>query len=116
MKTKEQIIEIMEGKKARSAWSKGVKAFALDMLEGLEKFNPETIRQDLLKGASNWKEYSYGGCFYVYDADIAEALCTPSELKRTDGGRLPPNSNETWLDCQARALSQACELIKRAIH
>ena len=93
----------------RSAWDKGVLAFALDLLESYE---PNLItREGLLNGARNWKEFSYGGCYFIYDCDIAEALCSPSELKKKRGGALPPNSRESWLDVQARALSQASRLI-----
>ena len=95
----------------RSAWDKGVLAFALDLLDSYE---PDLItREGLLNGARDWQEFSYGGCYFIYDADIAEALCSPSELKKKRGGDLPPNSRESWLDVQARALSQACRLITR---
>lgn len=47
-----------------------------------------------------------------YDADIAARVCTPSELKRKHGGAYEPNSRETWLDVQARALYQACNRIR----
>jgi hypothetical protein len=56
-----------------------------------------------------------GGCALVYNEDIARALCTPSELKRSDFGRLPPNSSEDWIDVQTRALSQAWSMIRRAM-
>ena len=111
MKTKEQIIEILENNPARSAWSKGVKEFALDLIDGCEG---EITLENLLNGAKDWKQYSEGGCYFVYNEDIAKALCTPSELKRTDNGRLNPNSMETWIDVQSRALGQAWRLIKRA--
>ena len=53
-----------------------------------------------------------GGCGpEADDADIAERLCAPSELKRKKGGDLQPSSRETWLDCQARALSQAARIV-----
>ena len=65
----------------------------------------------LLNGADDWKQYSWGGCSFIYDGQIAENLATPSELKRTDDGRLKPNKNEEWLDTQARALYQAFRLI-----
>lgn len=35
-----------------------------------------------------------------------------SELKRKHGGMYEPNSRETWLDVQARALYQACNRIR----
>ena len=58
-----------------------------------------------------WKAYSCGCSSLVYCADIAERLCTPSELKKTNGGERNPNGHETWLDVQGRALFQACNLI-----
>jgi hypothetical protein len=94
----------------RSAWSRGVKIYALELLEGLES---DYTGASLLNGAENWKAYSSGGCALIYDADIAERLCSPSELKRKKGGDLPPNSCETWLDCQTRALNQAARLIAK---
>ena len=66
-----------------------------------------------MNGAENWKEYSYGGCALCYDHDIAKHYCTPSELKKTKEGMRNPNSQETWLDVQARALHQAENLINR---
>lgn len=50
----------------------------------------------------------------IYDGDIAERLCTPSEYKRKRGGDFQPNSRETWLDVQARALYQAARWIINA--
>ena len=107
----------------RSAWARGVKDYALELLENLES-NPSLIdefnegmpirEKDLLNGASNWFEYSYGGCSSIYDQDIAERLCTPSELKKTRQGDRNPNAREDWMQCQARALGQACRLVLRA--
>ena len=103
--------ELLNATSPRSAWQKGVKAYALNLLETLED-RPITC-ENLLNGARDWGAYSYGGNAWIYDADIAEALCTPSELERKRNGELPPNGNESWLDCQARALSQACDVILR---
>lgn len=95
----------------RSAWDKGVLSYALELLEDYE---PQTVtKEGLLNGAADWSAYSYGGCSSIYDADIAEQLCTPSELKKKRGGELLPNARETWLDVQARALGQACRMIMR---
>lgn len=60
-----------------------------------------------MNGARDWNQYSYGGNACIYDSDIAEGLCTPSELKRRDYGRKKPNAREEWLDVQIRALYQA---------
>ena len=67
----------------------------------------------MLNGARDWNAYSWGGSALIYDGDIAERLCTPSELKRTRHGERRPNSREEWLDTQARALYQACNRVSR---
>ena len=111
----------------RSAWDKGVTAYALDLLDQLKEaveggyfdmenlLAPRMLRSALLNGAGSWSEYSWGGCSLIYDSDIAERLCTPSELKRTRNGERRPNSREEWLDTQARALFQAANLIVRRV-
>jgi hypothetical protein len=102
--------------KARSAWKRGVKDYALEMVESAEiELTPENVKATLLNGAKDWSQYSHGGCSAIYDADIAERLCSPSELKRKKGGDLQPNTRETWLDVQARALFQAFNLINRLL-
>ena len=110
MKTKKQIAESIEAIKTRGAWQTAVKIYALELLEEMEG---DFSSAKLLNGADNWRHYSHGGSALIYNRDIAERLCPPSELKRKRGGYLPPNSNESWLDCQARALSQAARLIAR---
>lgn len=113
----------ISARKARSAWGTGVINFALELLGTMAENNGDEYditgcpadRKDILNGAQDWNQYSWGGCSLIYDADIAERLCTPSELKRTDNGRLPPNRNEQWLDTQARALTQAATLIWRTV-
>ena len=108
----QQIASILTATRApRSAWDKGVLSYALELLEFYE---PETVTEEgLLNGAAHWNAYSYGGSAAIYDEDIAERLCTPSELKKKQGGELQPNARETWLDVQARALVQAARLILR---
>ena len=120
------LISAVENSKAASAWARGVKLYALDLLEGLEDdirhgyFDADDLGrrkilyEALLNGAPNWTAYSWGGCALIYNADIAKRLCTPSELKKTDGGCKSPNANEEWLDVQARALYQAWLLVSRA--
>jgi len=110
---------------ARSAWSRGVKAYALELVDELEEAiengyfeaedleAPKLLRKQLLNGASDWDQYSWSGCSLIYDSDIAERLCSPSELKKTRNGERRPNSREEWLDTQARALYQASNMICR---
>lgn len=100
---------------SRSAWSRGVREYALDLLADWPYGTPldaATVVDKLKNGADSWGQYSRDGSALVYDDDIAERLCTPSELKRKHGGKLAPNKRETWLDVQSRALFQAAELIR----
>lgn len=111
----------------RSAWDKGVRVYADELLDELleairggwvdldDMGSDKLVRKALLNGASDWKEYSWGGCSLIYDGDIAERLCTPSELKKTRHGERRPNGREEWLDVQARALRQACGRIGRGM-
>jgi hypothetical protein len=117
----------LEAEPARSAWARGVKEYAAELLEGLEEatrggwFDPDDlaasklVARALLNGAGDWGQYSWGGCSLIYNEDIARRLCSPSELKRTRDGERRPNASEEWLDTQARALFQAAELLKRII-
>lgn len=111
MKTITEIINVIESTNPRSAWNKGVKLYALELLENIpqnvEYGSIESLKADLLNGAHDWKQYSYGGCALIYNYQIAERLCTPSELKLTNYGQRRPNSREDWIDCQTRALLQA---------
>lgn len=115
---KNELIKRLEERKDRSAWDRGVTAYAIDLVEDLDdddiNYSP-CFYKTLLNGASNWTEYSWGGCSYIYDEDIAKRLCTPTELKKTDNGRRRPNGQEEWLDVQARALYQASNRIIKAL-
>lgn len=120
MKNLHEVITTIEATKARSAWDRGVKAYALELLESLEvrasyegrePADTKEANEWLLNGARNWSEYSYGGSSLICDYDIAERLCTLSELRKTRNGERRPNTSEEWLDVQARALYQACGLI-----
>ena len=123
----EKVYQSITNEKQRSAWDKGVTEYALELVEQLgeqidggyfDELNlsePKKVRAALLNGAADWSQYSWGGCSLIYDSDIAERLCTPSELKKTRNGERRPNSREEWLDVQARALYQAANRICRHI-
>lgn len=106
-----ELLNKIENVKTRSAWSKGVKEYACMIAENADYLENVRSASELLNGAESWKEYSRGGCALIYNGDIAETLCAPWELKKTDGGRKEPNNRETWLDVQTRALYQAARLI-----
>jgi hypothetical protein len=112
-------IKNVENTKTRSAWRRGVKTYALEILESLENpqeiCNIELLKKAALNGAADWQQYSEGGCALIYDTDIAERLCNPTELKKTNGGEKYPNARESWIDVQARALFQAWKLIRKTV-
>ena len=118
-----ELLNKIENVKVRSAWSNGVKEYSYEIVEYVADYyndiNVENAREILLNGADNWMEYSCGGCSLIYDQDIAERLCSPSELKkatRKDGTlRDMANNRENWLDVQARALNQAYCLVIRIL-
>lgn len=116
----------IENLNPRSAWQKGVKEYAEELICELEEYadyngtlgtisalNSTDFEHICLNGADNWSAYSYGGSSLIWNEDIAKTLCTPSGLKRTKNGQNDPNSRETWMDVQARALRQAFDLLCR---
>lgn len=121
-----KVRENIEAMPARSAWERGVKLYAYDLIDSLDEAisggyfyaddlaAPKLVERALLNGADSWAQYSWGGCSLVYDGDIALRLCTPSELKKTKNGQRKPNATEQWLDTQGRALYQAACLVKMA--
>jgi hypothetical protein len=122
-----RIHSTIEAEPARSAWDRGVKEYAHELWNSLTEaieggyFDlddlaaPKLVARALLNGASDWEQYSWGGCALIYNEDIARRLCSPSELKRTRDGERRPNAREEWLDTQARALFQAAALLCRII-
>ena len=116
----------LQNYKARSAWDDGVNGYAIEIVEN---YAPEEITSvdDVLnyRREPNEKLYSVarmqseGGCFEIYNEDIALRLCSPSEIKRCthrDGSfRDMANSRESWLDVQARAVFQAYSRIQNII-
>ena len=121
MKSINEIRETIDNTKTRSAWSKGVKLYALSLLVNVQELagdNPsltsEQLTKCMLNGARDWHEYSEGGCALICDNDIAALLCNRTEIIRTHCGERRPNSRETWLDVQARALYQAAQMVTEA--
>ena len=104
-----------------SAYKRGIKKYTDELLDSLEEMarihkrlpkNENELEEWLLKGARNWENYSYRGYSLKSSRQIAERLCTPSELKKKDGGRLAPSRHDNWFNEQAKALGYACLRIK----
>lgn len=104
-----------------SAWKRGVKEYTDELLDNLEERaqSYERLPKDekeleswLLKGARNWENYSYRGYSLKFNRQIAERLCTSSELKKKDGGRIAPSRHDNWFNEQAKALNYAYLRIK----
>ena len=105
----------------RAKWARGVREYALEMLVDLwytfqlkdARLNRySTIEKAILCGARDWKQYSTSGCTLYTNRDIAARLCTPAEFIRVKEGEKAPNSRESWIDVQARALYQAARLVE----
>nr|DAH29560.1 MAG TPA: hypothetical protein [Caudoviricetes sp.] len=114
-KTYGQIHTILIKEKPRSAWARGVNNIAMDIandivVEADGNDAPHFYSVDDFSkhfyGVS-LREAVDGGSFLIYDTDIAENFCTPSELKRTKNGEYNPNRSETWLDVMYRGAYQA---------
>ena len=114
-KTYSEIHTILIQEKPRSSWARGVNNVAMDIVsEILENADGNDTLH--FKRVEDFSHYFYGvslreavdgGCFLIYDYDIAENFCTPSELKRVKNGERNPNSRETWLDVMYRGAYQA---------
>lgn len=121
MKEMQKIRERLAATEPQTAWKKGVKKIAENLLDKYEEIVrdregsdpvPPLTEKTVLNGASSWEQYCYDGYATIYSAVIARTLCTPSELRRSDYGRKAPNLRETWMDVQVRAHVQAWALIK----
>lgn len=115
---KQEIINELDAAstRARSAWQRGVIDYAILILERAENYDEfgqlPISEYALLDGAADWHEYAAGGFGRVYNCEICAALCSPSDRARLHDGRRMPNSSETWIDVEARALSQAWEMLR----
>ena len=121
------------GNVPKSTWERGVKSYALEMLENVEDTTApactltlgqlinhvgyNSVKIGMFANQYNaCQEVSWGGNFEIYNGDIAERLASPTEIKkctRKDGSLRNPNSRESWLDVQTRAIWQAIMLIQR---
>ena len=111
---KQELIKKLEELKIRSAWMRGVVEVAEMIIEKIEteEIEAEEIATIARDGAVSLEEAVYGGCYLIYDHQIAETFCNKTELKITKNGLKDPNKNENWLDLQHRGLTQAVRLLE----
>lgn len=107
----------------KSHWERAVRDYALEMIDQCDRTNITSYKQIPNHcGALNMEDYaiardlSKGGCFEIYNDDIAKRLCTPSQLKRytRKDGTVRDLPRESWLDVQTRAVYQAIVLLRSA--
>lgn len=107
---------------AKKQWDRGVSKYALEILDRLQErkiteIEPRSSRflEQCLNGAKDWIQYSHGGCSLICDFEIAERLCSRTEIARKfngdPNGKRPSAIYTDWLDAQADALRQAYFLI-----
>jgi hypothetical protein len=113
----------VESSSCKSHWERAVRDYALEMISQCDKKNITSYKQIPNHcNAMNMTDYaiakdlSEGGCFEVYDVDIAKRLCTPSQLKRVTrkDSTVRDLPHETWIDAQTRAVTQAIFLLRSA--
>lgn len=118
----EALVKAVGKSTKRGTFGKGVVEYALeiadevherDIQEGKDSFtlDSEGFENECLNCASDWMEYSYGGCALVSNHGIALRLASPSELRRTKEGGREPSGTKTWLDLQGSALVKAFGLL-----
>lgn len=123
MRPIKEIKSIIAATKVRSKWNRGVKEYAIELLDELaSRYNDENrdpkeisnrmeLRKAVLNGADSWHQYSFGACSLVCDIDIAERLLTPTEFKRWERKE---SGGTDMLEAQARALASAFGMINGA--
>lgn len=113
----------IDAQKGRSAWDRGVTEYASEIIDGIEERaiyegkTPGNVKELLswaLNGAMDWTQYSEGGCALIYNYQIAERLCTPSELRKVQNGMKAANPRENWIEVQTRALYHAWSRVELA--
>lgn len=109
------IHEKLGGRLRLSKYSRAIREDAIGLLDSLDAEEIPTDRDDLhellLSGASDWEQYSYGGCAFVYEEDIAAHYYTPSMVSRALSASV--SGKRPLLGMQACALERA-ELIIRS--
>lgn len=99
-KTYSEIYNLLTQEKPRSAWARGVNNIAMKIVrEILEEYADEEPHFNRVDDFSkhfygvSLREAVDGGCFLIYDYDIAKNFCSPSELKRVKKRRAQPKQS-----------------------
>lgn len=84
--------------------------YAIDLVDGWDR------KEDILRGAKDWSEFSHSGLALTDNEAIARRLCTDGGFIRSRRGHRPPNKTESWMGVQAKALEQAWALVNDCIN
>lgn len=109
--------QTLEARTDRSAWQRGVTAYALELLEELTESaangyitadqlaDRHEIREALLNGASDWNAYSWGGSSLIYNLVIEQPKPPQMPLEyKIKNSRFWPNSQKPGTFCLCRTL------------
>lgn len=109
--TKNGIKEVLESMNPRKQYYKGVKEYALELIENLDPSRHYTdlasLDRALLKGCS-LKQYNEAPYSLYVNWEIAERLFTQTELRMTENGT---NDRCDMMKCQLNALGRAQYLV-----
>lgn len=110
------LINLIEKIKTNSAWSNGIKNYMFELVENIENhknyinknlkdLSINELKEICLNGATNWSQYSWGGCSLVYNYDILENLFPKSIVKKYKNSDSIKGTH--LLEYQAMALHRA---------
>lgn len=112
--TKNEMLKKLRGIKTKNHLGRAIIKYAVELVEDLpddfdESPSAPITEKAFLNGASDWREYSFGGCSLIATKDIIKRIIPEKKrhdmyLKYTDGDFL--------LDAQADALETAYSLIR----
>ena len=57
---------ILAAMPTRSAWARGVKAYAANLLDALDENGLAPTKENMLNGTRTWREWAWGGCGLGY--------------------------------------------------
>lgn len=105
-------------KQARGTYQKAIFQYAFELCDNIannytttaEELELTNLKERALNGASDWEQYSWGGCSLCYNYDILSRLFCKSIVKKYENADSVRGRH--LLDYQANALAKAFAKIK----